>query len=92
MPKLDGRHYIENRGCSGPGRADILPARDGHRRPPTVEAQPRGFEGLTADGREVGGLVGWGRPLKRSPPSAVHDLVERASVQPLDDGQRLSAG
>src|SRR6476619_7706753 len=24
-----------------------------------------------------------------SPPSAVHDLVEGASVQPLDDGQRL---
>ena len=39
---------------------------------------------------EVGGFVGWVlRSRKRSPPAAVHDLVEGASVQPFDHSQRL---
>jgi hypothetical protein len=32
------------------------------------------------------------RPRERSPPAAVHDLVEGASVQPLNHGQRLVDG
>src|SRR6476659_2376615 len=84
-------HYIDRGGCSWDTPRGHLPHVTVIDASTSERPKTRDIAGRNPKAVRSAGFVGRTRYRlgNWSPPSAAHDLVERASVQPLDHGQRL---